>query len=91
MKARFTNFSENKDLKDCIFALPKLLNGSYKLDTIYNSKNISKDTLNKGGWFYTYNQVLNLDSFMIFNVTGQSSKYSTSKGFINRIKKELTK
>ena len=87
MIARFTNFTNNTDLKDCIFELPKTLSGLYKLEAVYDSANCKPIY---SDWFYTYDQVLDLENFYIKNKnTSTGSTYKTSGGFIKRLLKEL--
>lgn len=87
MKAYFTNFSNNKSLEDCVFMLPKTYNGLYKLDTIYDGSKV--DSKSKE-WYYSFEEMKLLKGFYVSNKgTATGSKYKTSKGFINRIKKEI--
>ncbi len=89
MIAKYTDFSKGAKLEHCTFLLMKNTKGDYCLDTIYSSKKVDA---NKKDWFYTFNEVLKLSNFSISNKnTSKKSKYKTSKGFINRLKKELNK
>lgn len=86
MVARYTDFSNRKPLEECSFGLPKTLNGSFLLDTIFDTNRLSEP---KNEWIYTYEEVSHFKNFIIKNrYTSVNSKYSTFKGFINRLKKE---
>ncbi len=85
MLALFTNFTNGKELEDCIFSLPKNIKGLHQLDTIYDSNKLEKQS----DWFYTFEEVKNMKMFYLRNKGSSGSTYKTCKGFLNRLKKEL--
>ena len=82
MKAKIDNFAKTNKLTDCSFSLMKTLGGDYYLNTILPNTS-------KGSFIYSYNEASKLDSFLIKNTKKPYSRYTTFKGFINRIEKEL--
>lgn len=87
MTARYADFSNGIDLKECIFSLPNTLGGDYYLDAIYQAKKINQ----KKDWHYTYEEMIKLEKFTVSNKgksRSQRSKYKTSKRFIDRLNKE---
>ena len=84
MKSRYTDFSNGVDIENLIFHLGNMPNGLYYLSTIYDARNIKE----KKDWFFTYNDIVSMNGFYISNKKGTGSKFKTSKGFINRIKKD---
>ena len=84
MKSRYTDFSNGVDIENVIFNLLEMPSGLYYLSTIYDAMNIKE----KKGWFFTYNDIVSMNGFYIPNKKGTGSKFKTSKGFINRIKKD---
>lgn len=88
MKARYTDFSNGVSLKECSFHLPQNLDGFYFLQTIYKTEKVK---LPKESWIYSYEEMMQLNGFIISNIgknTTKRSTYKTSKSFINRLKKE---
>jgi hypothetical protein len=85
MKARFLNFSQNtSDLNKIVVSLFKTSSGLYILDGVYVKENISGNKEH----LYNIEDLEELKGFIVRNIKGKST-YKTTKGFINRLKKEL--
>lgn len=86
MESIFADFSEGKKIEDLYFRLPKTLSGHYLLDSVFSKK---VNTENRFP-LYSFHELKNIGPFVVINKrTSTPSKYKTSEGFINRLKKEL--
>jgi hypothetical protein len=85
-KLKCDDFSDNKDTKDCVFKLGKLLNGKLMLLGLYNPDRLKMPTNEyKSYMFYTYDEVLKLNNFLIRYNDRTSSSYKSPHTFVNRI------
>lgn len=86
MKARFRRFTNSKNLNEMLFRIPKDVEGFRQLQDVFlNTEKIQKID----EWDFTLNEIEKMKNFKVKNENGRWSKYKTSKGFINRLKKSI--
>lgn len=83
--SRYTDFSKGQDLEKCIFRMLKTNLGNYNLCTIF--ADISEEN-KANAWFYTFEQLNDIPNYVVVNKKTTNSKYTTLKGFINRLKQD---